>query len=328
MNCLPDIISGKTTIIGIRDNLHTSVPLSGLFINDIPGMSLKLLAASANEEQKTGYALAQQKILYAINLVIDDFRAYMFPHYALNTVITSTDSAEWSEEPLTFGLTPLSWKMQYERRDSRLAQMRLKGVELIYQNSIPQVDIMLRDGERLALIKSVAVVANVRQFVQLDEIINSEEFEVWGNFPQSTAPGAIGTVNYSGASCGTCRGSSPLLSVRSTVAGNSHGYVYGFRPLVELECSDAEIICTCIDKLYYLMFIRSGAEVFREASVSNRLNPIITFNAKSAKENYDDLMNQYDERFKLVMNNLVKFLGSFNDLCLTCKKNSIGYALP
>ena len=61
-NCFDEIYAGTKCIIGIKDYKHCCGPASNLFINDIEGISLKSMSAIADEDNESGYAMANHII--------------------------------------------------------------------------------------------------------------------------------------------------------------------------------------------------------------------------------------------------------------------------
>ena len=92
MNCIQNILSGNVVIIGIRDYKHCENPVSGLYLNDIEGMSLKTFAAITNEEHESGYKFASDIVLRAVKLVVEDFKQYIFPLYKFDSVVASNET--------------------------------------------------------------------------------------------------------------------------------------------------------------------------------------------------------------------------------------------
>lgn len=62
MECLNKILCGEYSLVGIRDFVNCAHPETILYINDIPGITLKSASAIANDEQRTGYNLLMIKL--------------------------------------------------------------------------------------------------------------------------------------------------------------------------------------------------------------------------------------------------------------------------
>ena len=65
MECLNAILCGDYSLVGIRDFVNCAHPETILYVNDIPGITLKNASAIANDEQRTGYNLLNDKIKLA-----------------------------------------------------------------------------------------------------------------------------------------------------------------------------------------------------------------------------------------------------------------------
>ena len=73
MECLNKILCGEYSLVGIRDFVNCAHPETILYINDIPGITLKSASAIANDEQRTGYNLLNDKIKLATKKIFHNF---------------------------------------------------------------------------------------------------------------------------------------------------------------------------------------------------------------------------------------------------------------
>lgn len=73
--------------IGIRYECNASTPTSGLYIDDLPGISLKVASMAADDETVTGVNLIRQLEQQAIREVWNDLQAKLTKYIQLNTII-------------------------------------------------------------------------------------------------------------------------------------------------------------------------------------------------------------------------------------------------
>ena len=89
-------------VIGIRGLCDPAVePISGLYINDLTGISLADLDSGVNEEDKTAYTLIQRKIDQAANMLKAESLAYLQSRW---NYTTSSWNGDWASMPSPFSL--------------------------------------------------------------------------------------------------------------------------------------------------------------------------------------------------------------------------------
>jgi len=322
MNCLENIYSGNVIVIGIRDYKNCESPISGLYINDIEGLTLKTLAAVTNEEHESGYKFAKDKILLAIKLVIDDFKSQIFPTWTMNQVIESGFTGVFDSK--FNNIAPLERGVSLERStNTKLAKIFINELEILVADTGDNT-IKIIDGLNTQLIP-VSLVANEKLTLQLNKECESDFVTItMDNYAMRTAR-MNQTTRMSGGGCRSCfhsrrTGSDNLENTGWNGTGEEY-QMYGINAKATLRCSEEELICSVYDKMYFLFWLRSGMEICKEIEMSTRLNPIALFGKEKAAQLYERLSGEYEKKFKIFADSIGRYLGQFSDLCLTCNKS-------
>jgi hypothetical protein len=93
MNCLDNVI-------GIDKKCTPTTPSSGLYIQDLPGITLKVANAAANEETISGIRLIEDKISFAQNALLSHLRMHFANKLNVKSIIEN-DTIGFYQRDLT-----------------------------------------------------------------------------------------------------------------------------------------------------------------------------------------------------------------------------------
>lgn len=326
MGCIADIECGKRTIIGIRDFEACSKPESGLWLNDLPGISLKTAARIAGEDTHTGAEVMNKCIKTSVKKVFERFQNYIAPEFDFNVVIETRqidlyNSTIVPSANLERGLILKRWRSE---------AVKIYIEELYVKSTGSGVGtIKIYDGDTLAKEISVDVLSN--------EVIT---IPVRLKFEQETVKVVMNNLNFAMYSSDmnsfrivdSCRSCGGYQEGRYIVKGwdgtqeTNTGFGIGIKTSV--RCYDEEIICSILPRAYFLIWYGAGIEFMKERIYSDRLNPLVSFTKEVAVELLNEYETEYDLTFKTLTSGLYKYLKSTKGECITCKPTFYGQFTP
>jgi hypothetical protein len=94
MNCL-------NNLIGIDKTCAGDTPESGMYIQDLPGITIKIADAAVSEEGISGELLIRRKIEFAQNCITNDLRSFMKDRFNILSAIEENTIGYYRKDQLT-----------------------------------------------------------------------------------------------------------------------------------------------------------------------------------------------------------------------------------
>ena len=252
MSCLNDIFCGTRTIIGIRNYAECSNPESDLFINDLPGISLKIASNVANEEIQTGNEVLKKCINTAIKKVFNDFNLQISPHFNFNAIVQTRDIDNFDEATI-LPATGTERGLVIKRWRSELAQIYIEQL-YVKIDTTKKVDIKIYDGDTLAETIQVTLQANVINTFSVNKKFVSEKVKVLiENSGFGVYSNSVNNWNY--LECGTCNGNSGEgISIKGWDGSQEDNTMYGIGVKTSVRCYEENLLCSLLPRMYYFIW--------------------------------------------------------------------------
>lgn len=315
MGCLDKILCGERVIIGIRDYADCASPESDLFINDAPGMSLKLASKIASEEYETGAKLLRAKINLATKLVFDEFKEKISPYFDFDAVVETREINNFGTKIIP--KTALERGLVLKRWRSELAKIYVENVYVrSVQSGVGVVKII--DG---SITKSYNV-----------DLIANKTIEVFTNYTavSETVKIVMDDTNFdvyscdisSRSSCGPCNSSSGKgFVIKGWDGAKEDLKCYGIGVTASVRCYEENIICSLLPRMYFLIWQKSVIETLKEQQFGTRINPLVNLTREEAKENRVELEKEYKTRYNSFVKSIYNYLRQTKGECITCNGN-------
>ncbi len=335
MDCLKDITCGKRTIIGIRDYDNCVTPEADLWINDLPGISLKRAASVSNEEVKTGSALLKKCIRTAIQKTFTDFDKEISPYFNFNAIVETRQVDDFSDAEI-LPIANLSRGLVLKRWRSEMAQIYIEEIYIKSNTSIIK-EIKFYDGEELTLsLENISIEAGKIKTIRIDRKFKSETVSIkMDNNDCEVYSKAINNWGSSGCyPCNheymvdTCGDGYQGFVIKGFDGNQEDNLTYGIGVKASVRCYNENIICSILPQLYLPIWYKSGSEFMKELMYTDRINPITLFTADKAGELFDDYVYEYKEIYAGTAKSIQAFLRSTKGECLTCNNNYYAQVHP
>lgn len=319
MRCLQNILCGDRTIIGVRDYDECTQPESGLYIGDIPGISIKVASKITSEELHTGANLMRRSINIATKLVFDEFAQSIAPYFDFNAVVETRQLDRFSEDCI-YPQANLDRGLILKRWRSELAKIYIEEIYIKVDVDAYATEVKIIDGQ---LTKSffINLKAGVVYTLYANYIAESEQVKILVNNELLGTYCCDTLYNRQGFDgCGTCRSGKGFF-ITGWNGTDEESKCFGVGVKASVRCYEENVICSLIPRMYFLLWYRSGIEFLNEYINSDRLNNVTLFTKERAIILRAELSVDYAGRSEAFVKSIYHFLKSTKGECITCNGN-------
>jgi len=310
MNCLTDYI-------GLR-GCSSTIPPSGLYVNDLPGISLKQIVSLTNEEEKTYLDLWEMIQRRGQNRFSLDVREQMNKSYKIKSINQGINVDGYSAGTETFPtLAMYGFTIEYDTMDtgyvpSPLTYMHIQQIKFYSEISgTYALDFINIDAKQT--IYSISLDLNVGfNIIEVNTTFNNVARLFVGiqldgglDYTSIKAPS-----DYWTGCCGA-------LVRGATYNGSQFSYgneLYGFSPIFTIGCSWDGLICQNKNIFSRALWYLLGIEVLTEVIYSTKLNQFTTVNLQKANE----LRTEYQVEYMKALEQICSGMNLDCDCCLEC----------
>ena len=310
MNCLTDYI-------GLR-GCSSAIPPSGLYVNDLPGISLKQIVSLTNEEEKTYQDLWEMIQRRAQNRFSLDVREQMGKSYKIKSINQGINVDGYSAGTGSFpALATYGFTIEYDTMDtgnvpSPLTYIHIQQIKF-YSEISGTYALDFINIDALQTVYSISVTINPGvNIIEVNTTFNNVGRLFVGialdqglDYTSIKAPS-----DYWTGCCGALvRGAKLENNVFSF--GNE---LYGFSPIFTIGCSWDGLICQNKNIFSRALWYLLGIEVLTEVIYSTKLNQFTTVNLQKA----NDLRTEYQVEYMKALEQICSGMNLDCDCCLEC----------
>lgn len=324
MECLNDIMCGKYALVGVRDFINCPAPESVLFVNDIPGISLKAASSIVNEEQRTGVNLLNDKIKLATRMVFNRFSGLVSGKFDFNSIIEAREISEFSSttnDPINKerGIILNRWR-------SEMAKIYIEEVYIRVKESGIAI-LKIYDGD-VTKTYSVSLLADTNNIVKLKYKAKSQSVKIVFNQQNFNTYTCKINEEHGCIPCGYSRKVNHKLQVMGWDGDKETYSCYGVGVLANVQCYEEAILCQLLPRMAFMIWYQSGIEILNEKLASDRINAVTLFTKEQAKETLTQLKSSLEKEEKIFKNNITNFLKTTHGECFTCNGSRYAYGTP
>ena len=317
------------TLIGIKSGCGSiDAPDSGLWINDLPGISIAQVDHAINEEHESAYDLIETKITEAGNEIIRRIVMDMEPRFKNTSVLQNEVVGQWEDD---LPADTLNSNYYY-------------GIEI-------EVDVPLHLElflSQLSLHASTSGSITVRLF----DLISGTELTTWSITTVADVPTALDIyhsvkeskqplrlfIGIDGASsmykttidtgcCGNeysisqfarSRGAKILKTAAKTSTNvESHNGTAGLSMIFSLNCDYEPFVCALRSKVAAALRFKVGMMILDEMIFSTRFNSTVIVYA----EDYRELRDQFSIDYEAEMETVFQYMSQValpDHVCFSC----------
>ncbi len=316
-------------IIGINKLCTPESPVSGLYIQDLPGITLQIADAATDEETASGVALIREKIEIAKKTISQDAIEFLLPKVKTNSLIGSDTIGTYKEdlekataEPLY--LTGKKIKIQnYPYIEFYLESISIK-LDAAVTSNIYIYDLLTNTILDTIPFTSVVGVP-VQVYVKKSYKTNGQVLSLAILYDSNLAGSYKTTLHATG--CNNCSSGYSnryvsfndvrILSANqkiesNIVTGNTNGLSFNY----SINCSIDSFICKMAKLFAWALLHKTGAELMRELQFSKRLNSIVIID----KKDHIELRQEFDNEYAKSMTRIFQNIRIPSDVCFECNQ--------
>jgi hypothetical protein len=327
MNCLVDYI-------GLRGLCDDVTPASDLFVNDLPGVSLKMLSGVASEEQQSFAGVWEEIQNRSIVMLEADILARMQRFFKTRILLSNsltgkfrTEYPDYTEASGAF-IRGTHIELCYTKNTEVFINWVIIYFDTAHSGNLTIYD--TNDGSTLGTVPYVATVGENLIQVNLAKEVYAQRRRIAIGYDGSLS--GTQQTNVNSCFCGDnsvawVRGfeiasGSTVLEDDLTKTGNTHGMLVNFN----VTCSINNFVCSNRDFFKTALWYKMGEQLMVERQISERINQFTMVNMDKASELAELYGDKYAENMDSVLKNL-QLEG--DDICFPCnKKRTIAYATP
>lgn len=323
-------------LIGIDRQCADQNPTSGLFVQDLPFIDLKVADAAVTENEEDGIQLIEKKIRYAIDTVISRVRVHLLKNLELVSNLENDTIGFYQDNLQSVALEAGLFKgIRIKIDKTPYLSLDIHSVSLqVDQTKTINVKVFdLLTGLQVGTDIPIAAVANDIITVEINReyISNKQRIDlivVWDSGEASTFDTSIHRgFNRSCAHCKETWGTDlalfsgiKVLTGASKIENNltSINGTNGLSLNYTINCSVDSYICNMGLKLAYGVLQKIGAELMRELQYSRRLSSIVTVQSS----NIEKLRGEFEDDYNAFMDEFLNNLAPPQDACFHCNSRS------
>lgn len=309
--------------IGLDKGCTSVASESGLFVNTLPGISLKMLANIAQEEQENYIGVFNEVYSRALNELESDV-LIKAQKYFKTTLLADNSNTGYYADPYVTSTSTNEFKgttIEVDARNSRFLSIIVNSVQLYLPTAVNDNIYIynLMNGKLLDTIAFEGLEGINTIEVGKSYITYGQDTKIFICYNSNDVGDSVNTTSVDDSPIAITRGAkistlSSVIKDNLTYDGNSYGIVANYN----LKCDISEFICTSKEVFKYALWWKLGANIMLERRLSNRLNKYtLDMSDLQKKQIHEDYIDKYDEIMDSVMDNLEV---NNDNVCFTCRK--------
>lgn len=316
-------------LIGIHNQCTPVVPSSGFYIQDLPGINLKVANAAIDGETKSGLTLIQEKMTFAQNVIVAHIKTQASSKLRATSILSNETVGYYKDNLVSVATESGKLKgikikaNQFPYLEFFISKLYLKLSAAVTTN-IYVYDLMndtLLDTIPITTVAKTPTVVLLNKgyltnkqrlhlFIGIDsDVASTYETNLMPSGCHSCNGGVYSNryVSFSGASIG-----SAAQKIETNISSNSG--TNGLSIEYSLNCSIEPFVCNMGNQIAWALLHKTGAEIMKELIVSRRLNSIVNID----KGTNESLRDEYEAEYMASMSALLDNMKFPTDICFSC----------
>lgn len=326
MDCHKNFICARTTCAGV----DTVKPTSGLYIDDLPGLSTQALTGIEPGKYQSAATMLEEKVRVACDKVFDLARAVVEPYLREHVSVEAGEIGQY-DDPVTYAAGSAAERGVRVKLDGGiLMRMLIPRVWIQAEDDVDDLEVKVYDGSVLTRHK-VDLVAGVRLALDLHLLAEARTVEVIvadNRFKPAT--GDTDSTTYF-STCVTCGGRSTYEHLAGTgmLDGDEVTALQGIAVQVIASCNLEAAVCMLLKRLKWVVLYQLGIECLEEWLATQRFNFLGIHGKKWAQDTLPRWQREVADRIDAEKYSLTNLLKKLTPECMTCGSGvTAGYARP
>ena len=317
--------------IGLRGYCSDTTPESGLYVNDLSGVSLKLLANLAEEEQKDYSGIWTEIYNRTLHELESDVIIGSQKYFKTNLILENTNTGHYDDPHVTVtSSNELKGNtIELDFNQSRYLSVYVNSVQLYLPTAVNS-SIYIYNLLNGVLLDTIAFTGTVG----INTIQINKTYKTYGQDTQifvcydGNDTASIETSDFDGSDLAITRGAkiavgTSVLNDNLTFDGDSYGLVVNYN----LRCDVSEFICTSKSLFKLPLLYKLGSNIFFEMLTSTRMNK---YTISKSRDDIKDLRDEYQEKYDNLMKSTLSNMRANEDrVCFNCnRQRNYKYNMP
>lgn len=314
--CVSGFIVPRATCPGVP----VQVPKSGLYVEDLPGISLAAMAATEPGKYLTAQTFIDEKMRVAGEILLDKLRAHLSQYVQETKPRESGTIGTFDETTLAGAATKRGVRVRVD--GGALTTPLIPRVWLKCVNDVEDLVLKVSDGLTTQEHNISVQGGGVENEVWLNYEGRAKTVDVWVEDARFLPYGGSSAGTKFFSSCGTCSHSHTAYRyiAGGGLSGDTEGTtLFGIRAEVVVMCSLEPIACILFKRFRFVMLYQFGCLVLEEWIASPRTN-YFTLHSKEWAVAQLEKWETVDlkDHMKMPLKTLAAYVSQLDPHCLEC----------
>ena len=249
---------------------------SGLYINDLEGMSFNLAANLANEEKVRGETFFRDKEKLAIRHVIRDFITMVQKDYTFKDIFyENIISGKWSDY-IEVGKVGI----KIVRCPDPFIGVEVREIAVFPESDI-KVTLNYQENGKLIKQENITLIGGEINYIKVNINTTAQEYYLYTDFCGNRIKYLV-SCNCDCLNQCNCNNCADVYSVNGEDLEVGSYFFFGFSILCRLSFDN--LICNYLDKLKMAILYMTGIKILQDLVFTDRVNPVIANKKAEAVE--------------------------------------------
>lgn len=319
-----DIPECYSDFITVKQACDPVVPKSGLYIENLPGISVQSAARIATAKHQSAVDMIADKVIFAIQFLESEVQErMMYLGYNMPSVPNVREFCGLDKKT-TIASAPLQRGLRIQRNNT-LAPFSMTYIETIYIKTDTTKTATVEIQDKLGTVLQSYTASTLAN--ELTEI--NADFSTSVNDIRVVMDNTDVQVYKSKCDNGSC--CHHLASKKKWRFYNVVGWdgvrcdtkAYGLGVKAGIRCDLRELMCYLLPYIKYAVLYKAGSMILQELLASDRLNTVIVANKEWAAETIPQWDAIVMEKLDAVIPAALKQLKKRDMYCITCKEGNV-----
>lgn len=316
----------------VRGHCGNTLPSTGLYINDLPGITVKIAANVADDEVVSGINLLNRCIDEGIRQARHDIVSKMRNVVSFDKIQHNQDYGFFTDTYLSTSNTTRGLKVTIDDC-CRLTGIFIKQLTLKANTTISNKTISIVDGN-VTTNYTVDLTAGVETTIYPNYKATEETVYIqWNTSDISVNDSTVfdtssGAFPYASCHDWNCTQNECGHNGITVVGTDDTDKSYGIRALVQVRCDEDQFTCEISDQLAYACRYSAAMKFVEEWKMTTRINAPTNY----GKERYDEQYLMWEEKYHEELNSIVEklptWLAQVAPCCVECSSDHWTYQHP
>ena len=317
MGCFDDFILFRASCEGDKEST------SGLYAEDLPGLSVQNVADIAGDKWKNYNDFLARKVEFAARLTIETALG-LIPNLRFNPVTRRHSFGCLTKTYLPF--TPFERGVLLKRKDHAATFTFIERVSVL-SNTTEDKNIKVTTYEG-ATNYPISLIAGEIISVDINQRVNPIAAKITMDNTDVSVSNSNISISGHDEDCEICDSCCDDFFVSGWDGVKETSKSYGLKVEASVRCDKELFFCAIKDFFKFAILYKTGAEIVKEIGVGDRLNWLTLYGTNELMTLKSEWGAAWKEHLKVEIDSLENYLKSINCPCFDCIATQLVTILP